>query len=86
MECSNDRSEIEHILIIRECYRIRLIVACGVKTYPRDDISHLREADILTIELEEVAIIYFLDFSFSFRQNTSPSIIKIDLPCYLQCV
>ena len=65
---------------IREADRITRIIDHRVEAESGHDVAHLRETEVLTIELPQVAIIDFSDHSFSLGEYPTLRIEEIDLP------
>lgn len=72
--------ELRFVPEVRKRDFVVLVVYERVQPRSRDDESHFREAEILSVELPAVPVVYFVDFSFPFREYPGFHIVQIDFP------
>lgn len=65
--------------MVRKCYWIIFIISHRVHPESRDDISHLWETKILSIELPLISFVDSFYLPFAFCENTRTSIVEVDL-------
>jgi len=67
-------------LVVRECDGIAFIVSDGVDLESSNDIAHLRETKILSVELPFVSLVDLFDKTLSLSEYASLGIVEIDFP------